>query len=174
MKGKPGPTLKQPNANSNVASSDVQATIANNGNIQTAQSKSGLVTLKDNTPNQAGKGYKLAAYNTLISNGKISVPGRQTTTGTFDFVVTNDGRLMIGSGHHTLSGGAETVQAAGRIKISNGQVKSITNESGHYKPTMSQAEESVKLLDKLGVNTSGANISIYNADGSLNKSYRNN
>lgn len=129
---------------------------------------SGGVTLKD-ASSQNGWGY-----NTTIANGKISaqtVKGGVNTTGRYDFVITNEGELVIGRGHTALSQGAETVQAAGELKIVNGKVREITNSSGHYKPTVAQGQKSVELLEKAGVNTSGTKVSLYTENGSLEKTY---
>ena len=129
--------------------------------------------MKNFTPQQ-GAIYK--SYNTQILDGKISkvtAKGAVNTTGRYDFVVTAEGKLIVGTGHYNLSGGASKVQAAGQIKIVNGNVREITNSSGHYKPTVQQGQEAVGILKSAGVNTSGTRVSLYNADGSLNKTYIN-
>ena len=117
------------------------------------------------SPNKTGKGYNLSAFNASIQNGKVSISGRTISTGTFDFVITNDGKLIVGTGHHYMSGGAETVKAAGQMKLINGDVRSITNSSGHYLPTVEQGAEAFKLLNEMGVNTSKTKLILLNQDG---------
>lgn len=87
------------------------------------------------------------------------------TTGTFDFVVTNEGKLIIGNKHYSLSGGAETVQAAGQIRLYKGKVMDINNGSGHYLPNVNEASKFGTILKEAGVDVSGANLNIYGADG---------
>lgn len=91
-------------------------------------------------------GYRLDYY---ISDGKIKgIDGRK---GNFDFVITKDGQLLIGSKHHYL-GNAEDVVAAGQIKINGkGAIKRIDNLSGHYQPTVNQAMNYQTLFEQQGL-----------------------
>ena len=57
------------------------------------------------------------------------------------------------------------------MKIVNGQLREITNSSGHYKPTAAQGSRAVNLLQNMGINTRGSRVSLYNTNGSLNKTY---
>jgi hypothetical protein len=149
-----------------------QTAAANNKNLNAEQSNSASVTLKIKTAPVPGKGFTFKSNPTTVSNGKINISGQQNVSGIYDFVITNEGKLMIGSSHYTLSGGAETVRAAGTLKIVNGQIKAITNSSGHYKPTVQQGENAIDQLSNMGLNTSKAFITLYNKDGSVNKAYR--
>jgi hypothetical protein len=55
--------------------------------------------------------------------------------GTYNYVVRSDGKLFVGRvGHIDLARGAP-VQAAGEVKVVNGQVRMFDNASGHYRPT---------------------------------------
>ncbi|WP_254846049.1 LysM peptidoglycan-binding domain-containing protein, partial [Xanthomonas axonopodis] len=55
-------------------------------------------------------------------------------SGNFNYVVIEDGSLVVGrSGHTSLTGGAD-VQAAGEVQLYNGNIKWIDNSSGHYRP----------------------------------------
>lgn len=67
-----------------------------------------------------------------------------------------DGKLHLGRGHSYLANGAD-VQAAGTMKInSGGYVRSISNASGHYTPTIQQANMFPELLNSVGVRTKNA------------------
>ena len=130
---------------------------------------------RHNSSPQQGPGFR--SYNTKIADGKISILTdniARNTTNRYDFVITNDGKLVVGYGHSNLSNGAQTVRAAGQIKIVNGSVREITNSSGHYQPSVLQGEQAVKLLENMGVKTKGARVTLYNSNGSLNKTYINN
>ncbi|MFT4015810.1 MAG: hypothetical protein QM668_02505 [Agriterribacter sp.] len=100
-----------------------------------------------------------------LENGKINLSNRSVTNGTFDFVVTDEGNLVIGSKHFALSGGAESVQAAGTLKIYKGKVMSIDNNSGHYKPNTNETKNFGQILKNAGVDVSGAKLNTLNSKG---------
>ncbi len=104
--------------------------------------------IKNKFPNDEipADGYKLDYY---ISDGKIKgINGRK---GNFDFIITKDGQLLIGSKHHYL-GNAGDVVAAGQIKINGqGAIKRIDNLSGHYQPTLNQAINYQALFEQQGL-----------------------
>ncbi|UPT67149.1 MAG: hypothetical protein M0D57_00130 [Sphingobacteriales bacterium JAD_PAG50586_3] len=133
-------------------------TPASNRRARTAPNKK--ITLKDNSPQE-----NLPKFKPTINKGKLNIPGRTTTTTNMDFVITNDGQLHIGQGHYSLSGNANSVLAAGQLKISNGTVKLINNSSGHYQPTIQQGMQAIKYLNNLGVDTSKSHIIMYNSQG---------
>jgi len=61
--------------------------------------------------------------------------------GKFNYVVKEDGKLIVGrefntpgGGHIDLAGG-DNVISAGQVKVVNGEIKYIDNASGHYEPT---------------------------------------
>jgi RHS repeat-associated protein len=137
-----------------------QQVVSKNSNVARNQS----IVLKDKSP-QIGTNFE--KYSVTISEGKININGRSVTNGKFDFVVDSNGNLVIGSGHYNLSGGAQTVRAAGEIKIYKGKVTSITNSSGHYKPSASEAANFGEILKNSGVDIKGANLKVYNTDGTL-------
>lgn len=63
-----------------------------------------------------------------------------------------DNNLHIGRGHSYLAGG-QNVQAAGTMKVnSQGYIRNITNESGHYQPTVSSALNYPQILKYSGLN----------------------
>jgi hypothetical protein len=55
--------------------------------------------------------------------------------------------------HSSITSGKEVI-CAGTITILNGQLTSITNNSGHYKPTKENLQECVKVLQKEGADLS--------------------
>lgn len=72
-----------------------------------------------------------------------------------------NGNLHIGRGHSYLSNG-QSVQAAGTMKVnSQGYIRNITNGSGHYQPTVTQAQQFPQIFNNAGldVNNSWINIS---------------
>ena len=67
-----------------------------------------------------------------------------------------EGKLHLGRGHSYLANGGD-VKAAGKLKInSQGYVRNITNESGHYAPTVEQGKRFPELLNQTGVSTKNA------------------
>lgn len=70
-------------------------------------------------------------------------------------------------GHSYLSRGQD-VQAAGTMKInSQGIIRNITNESGHYRPNAAETSNFPKILKQNGFNVDNAWIRIngFNVDG---------
>ena len=64
-----------------------------------------------------------------------------------NYVVTEDGQLVIGrqsqdvgGGHIDLAGG-QPIQAAGEVKVVGGEIKYIDNSSGHYLPSGQSARD---------------------------------
>ena len=78
-----------------------------------------------------------------------------------DFVVTQDGRLVIGEKHHFL-GNAEDVLAAGQLRLNGlGQIRRIDNLSGHYRPTLDESLNFPEVLKTSGLDISGATLNGY-------------
>ena len=97
------------------------------------------------------------------TSGKLHRHGRPLS-GEFDFVVGQDGILRIGKGHEFLAnaaGNKDFVQAAGRIYVKDGKITLVTNESGHYKPSMQQAENFPRVFkETLEIDLSVAHLKI--------------
>ena len=115
--------------------------------------KSGSKTkqiIKNRYPNEPQTGKR---FNYVIENRKIHIAnGIQNT----DFVIDMDGNLYLGRGHSFLANGMN-VQAAGTLKVnSQGYVRSISNGSGHYTPTVEQGRMFPSLLNDLGIRTQNA------------------
>ncbi|MBC7797094.1 MAG: hypothetical protein H7Z37_09505, partial [Pyrinomonadaceae bacterium] len=103
-----------------------------------------------------------------IENGRIKLDKSIATNQPIDFVIDKQGNLILGSKHHLL-GNAGEVQAAGQMKISGGKIKSITNESGHYRPTAEEARKYPEMLRKMGLELKNTHLKLwdfkFNADG---------
>ncbi|WP_123586652.1 two-partner secretion domain-containing protein [Pseudomonas fluorescens] len=73
---------------------------------------------------------------TLISDTKLT-----QGAGRYNYVVLQDGQLVIGRKFNDVGGGhidlanGKPVVAAGEVKVVNGEVKYIDNTSGHYEPS---------------------------------------
>ena len=106
-----------------------------------------------------------------IENGNLMMLNSSQYTGKFDFVVMQDGKVLLGSKHSFLSGGAD-VYAAGEIKLSNGVIKSVNNLSGHYAPSPTSASNFLDILKASGANVSNATLNIYNDAGTLLKTIK--
>ena len=117
-----------------------------------------------NTTPQIGGEFGSKAY-TMSVNGRINLTGRAVTNGTFDFVVTNDGKLIVGTGHYNLSGGAGSVKAAGQIQLYKGKIMNINNSSGHYQPSVEQARTFGDVLMQTGADVKRASLNIYSEAG---------
>ncbi|MEG0258735.1 MAG: pre-toxin TG domain-containing protein [Lysinibacillus sp.] len=122
-------------------------------------------TIKNKFPDEElPKDGKILSYS--LKDGKIKgIDGRTEV----DFVIDKNGNLVIGKRHHTL-GNKDEVLAAGQLKINGqGEVRRITNESGHYRPTPKEAMDYPQLIKDAGVNVKGAWIEFYSykidADG---------
>lgn len=84
-----------------------------------------------------------------------------------DFVVDVNGKLHIGRGYSFLANG-ESVQATGKLKLNGqGQVRSISNLSGHYTPSLEQAQIFPQVLEQAGVKTKNAWLDIYTIETTL-------
>ncbi|PHS31217.1 MAG: hypothetical protein COA95_07180 [Methylophaga sp.] len=81
-------------------------------------------------------------------------------SGRFNYIVTMDGKLVLGrsglsqpNGHINLAQGAD-VLAAGEAKFVNGQLRTINNASGHYKPSGKTAQNAaVSAFESYGAGT---------------------
>jgi RHS repeat-associated protein len=131
--------------------------------ISNLNTKSSVITVKSTAP-QVGGDFGSLGFR-LSENGNINLTSRAFTNGTFDFVVTNEGKLVVGNGHYNLSGGASSVKAAGQIQLYKGKVMNINNSSGHYMPSIEEAKNFGNILKEAGANVSGAKLNLYDAAG---------
>jgi hypothetical protein len=72
--------------------------------------------------------------------------------GYYDYVITMDGEIKIGSGHYFLSNSSEYVKAAGNMEIDNlGKITHLDVNSGHYKPTYENNVAAKQLFESMGL-----------------------
>ncbi|MBC3211985.1 hypothetical protein HZI46_13485 [Serratia fonticola] len=117
----------------------------------------GLFTIKNKFPDETLPKDGVILSHT-IENGKIKgIDGKRE----MDFVVTQDGRLVIGEKHHLL-GNAEDVLAAGEIRLNGkGQVRRLENLSGHYQPTPEEAARFPSVLRNTGLDLNNTTMNTY-------------
>jgi hypothetical protein len=80
-----------------------------------------------------------------------------TRTGTFTFVVTNDGVLRVAPRHaeHVVCAGGDEVLSAGEIRVERGRVVSISNQSTGYCPEPESWPCVAAALDRAGIAHTG-------------------
>ena len=125
------------------------------GNVGKVESDNGAVQEISNkfpSDNQGGR-----EFNYTIENGRIHI---ENGVQNVDFIIDMDGNLHIGRGHSYLASGG-SVQAAGTMKVnSQGYIRLITNESGHFQPTIAQAMNYPTVLKNAGLGVDNAWIKI--------------
>lgn len=99
-----------------------------------------------------------------IQNGNVKMYGKTQANGNFDFIVTEKGDVLLGRKHSFMSGGSD-VQAAGILKMRNGKIVNIDNNSGHYTPNLEEAKNFKEILKKNGVDVSNAHLKVYDENG---------
>ncbi|MDQ8142980.1 hypothetical protein [Chryseobacterium sp. CFS15] len=107
--------------------------------------------IKNTVPNESmpidGKLYGIVE----VENGLLKIDGQIIPKyGSVDFVVTTEGKLLLGKKHHFL-GNAQDVLAAGTLKIVKGKVLNISNFSGHYAPSIDEATQFPEIFKTLGI-----------------------
>ncbi len=100
--------------------SAINGTMAAVGGVAALESKVGATKFGNKLPNDPIDTAK------IIPNNQLS-----NISGTFNYVVAEDGTLIVGKSAHTSLTGGAPVTAAGEVKIVNGKVISIDNASGH-------------------------------------------
>jgi hypothetical protein len=81
------------------------------------------------------------------------------------FVMDEEGSLYAGSHdygkfHHSSFLAGEPVAAAGEIEISNGVIRSITDQSGHYRPPAEHLRKALQVIEAQGIKSSTINVTI--------------
>lgn len=80
----------------------------------------------------------------------------KTMSGNLNYVILEDGSLVVGKSPHTSLTNNTSVQAAGEIQLYNGNVKWLDNASGHYQPTGSQIQGIAEsAFEGIGLNATG-------------------
>lgn len=97
-----------------------------------------LITIKFNVPQV---GFEKVEYKTLLD----------VEDTLYDFIINENGELMIGRGHYKLNRKSHKLYFAGRLKIRNGLIYYIDNDSGHYVPQEKDLNNICKAMMKSGI-----------------------
>lgn len=77
-----------------------------------------------------------------IADPKIVSPvALKTMSGNLNYVILEDGSLVLGKSPHTSLTNNMRVQAAGEVQLYNGKIKWLDNASGHYQPSGPQIKD---------------------------------
>jgi len=95
-------------------------------------------------------------------DGKLVDSNGVPLEGDYIFVVDQQGRLIAsaphdGVIHHSSLGAGKPVLTAGTIKATGGKIGDLTNQSGHYRPSIESFEHFVVALEQQGVILDRAN-----------------
>jgi len=142
-------------------------------NPQNVETLSHITYLK--TPEERKK-YEVSFEDGIAKrNGEIFDTAEESTAksgqGIAIFVMDPDGKIYAGSHvtgefHHSSFLGGGAVSGAGEIKTNLlGQVTSITNKSGHYKPGKDQILNTLTVLHDNQVDLSDVNLTIQSPTG---------
>jgi hypothetical protein len=61
---------------------------------------------------------------------------------------------VVGQFHHSSFLAGQPVAAAGELQVEAGELKLISNKSGHYKPSPDLTAQALKVLESQGVDVS--------------------
>ncbi len=118
--------------------------------------------IENRYPNEIQQGK---SFEYVLGNGQVKI---RDGIREVDFVIDVNGNLKVGRGHSHLANGAD-VQAAGKLKVdANGNIRRITNESGHYTPTTEQAKKYEQIFNSAGIKTENAWLEIYQLEVTSN------
>lgn len=81
-----------------------------------------------------------------------------------DFIIKEDGDVVIGHGHYKISQKSKTLKFAGRLFVLNGKIIKIDGDSGHYIPNESEVNEIKEFL-----NTNTELLALVELDSSVQK-----
>jgi filamentous hemagglutinin len=111
--------------------------------------------------NTAGSAERILFGNKFpldpIADPKI-VPTQalKNMSGNLNYVVLEDGSLVVGKSPHTSLTNNTSVQAAGEIQLYNGKVKWLDNASGHYQPIGAPIQGIAEsAFNKIGLDATG-------------------
>ncbi|MGX7419846.1 T7SS effector LXG polymorphic toxin [Carnobacterium gallinarum] len=98
------------------------------------------------------------SFDFVLENGNIKI---RDGIKEVDFIIDTNGNLKVGRGHSYLANTGD-VQAAGKMKVNQvGNVRKITNESGHYTPTLEHAKNYEQIFNESGIGTKNSWLEIY-------------
>lgn len=122
-------------------------------------------------------------HKVTFANGKLQRSGQPYSTanekttfsgqGTAIFVIDGKKNLYAGSHilgkfHHSSFLGGGAIAGAGEIKTNpDGSIKEISSKSGHYKPTVEQNIQTLKIFADQGIDLKGVNFGVMHADGTV-------
>lgn len=92
-------------------------------------------------------------YETEIKDGNVIVLSEEFIPfKKYDFVVTTDGKLLIGLAHYKLSDKSKKIKSAGELIINDkGKITYMNNQSGHYEPTHKDLKSIVDLFEQMNL-----------------------
>ncbi|MBC1529750.1 hypothetical protein HCJ07_05275 [Listeria booriae] len=114
-----------------------------------------IQTIENRYPNELQSGK---SFDYVLKNGQVKI---RDGINEVDFIIDKSGALQIGRGHSYLAKG-EDVLAAGKLKVdSYGNIRRITNESGHYAPNVAHAKNYELIFNSAGIATKNSWLEIY-------------
>lgn len=135
----------------------------NRGDAPTEHRTQGLTPARPAHSDVPGGGLQKFPY--ALNGGKLNRPLSGGQLGSFkgqrlDFIISSDGKFLLGRGHSVLSDGC-SVKFAGQLKFNRkGNVVEITNNSGHFKPPSGHGltQKAKDYLEQLGIDVSEAQV----------------
>jgi hypothetical protein len=100
-----------------------------------------------------GSPFDTSSATTVRTVGKVAI-----------FVMDEQGNFYAsntaaeGKFHHSSFFAGKPVAAAGELRVDNGVLKVITDESGHYHPTIEFSDQAVKILEAYGIDMTQVDI----------------
>lgn len=132
-------------------------------------SKLNRITKKNSIPQLEPEHY---ALDILLSDSRIWTKGIEngkpkwkvlSSTDELNFVITTLGELKIGNGHYFMSSEASEVLSAGSLRFESGKIKSISNGSGHYKPSLDELNLVIdEVFKKMGITANDMSTNRFN------------
>lgn len=102
--------------------------------------------LKLDLPQIRSKRYKFNIIDNKIVSSDIENIIPEDTK--LDQVVLENGGLIIGSQHYRMSDKSIIIKACGELKIKDGKIIYLNNESGHYKPSKKDLSKFVECFNQ--------------------------
>ena len=101
---------------------------------------------KDKSDSEQTLFRNLAPEDPIVYTRSFPVKQIQNVSysGRLNYVVTENGALIVGRGPHTSLSGGSAVRAAGQARFVNGNLRSLNNASGHYKPSGIHAQRAAE------------------------------
>lgn len=97
-----------------------------------------MLNLKENLPQVGSK-----IFDFTIENDTIVCEFENELV---DFIILPDETIRIGKGHFKMSNKSKEIIYAGRLKIVNGKIIYLDNDSGHYHPDLLDMNVAIVFL----------------------------